>query len=208
MKTYDAQVAIVGAGPAGTAAAAHLGQLGVKNVVLLDKHDFPRDKTCGSGISPKGIDVLRELGVWEQVKPHAYKIQGIRLITPGGHESWQSGGEKLDAVVCHRRTLDHLILKRALVNGVTFVPNVSIDRLLEENGRVVGAAGKDVEVRARFTMVAGGTHCRLAPTQVPEQRSTLLERARQAAIRRITGRGTDRSHVEGRPREIIQAIMG
>lgn len=37
-------VAIVGAGPAGTALAAHLGQLGISNVRLLDKHDFPRDK--------------------------------------------------------------------------------------------------------------------------------------------------------------------
>ena len=36
----DADVAIIGAGPAGTAAALHLGQLGVKNVVLLDRHDF------------------------------------------------------------------------------------------------------------------------------------------------------------------------
>jgi geranylgeranyl reductase family protein len=160
----QADIVVVGAGPAGTAAAAHLGQLGVKNVVLLDKHDFPRDKTCGSGISPKGIEVLRALGVWEEVQREAYPITGMRLVTPGGLESYQSAGDQAQAVVCMRRTLDHLILKRALDAGVDFVPFFTADSLIEEQGRVVGVKAKDGrEVRARFTLVAGGTHCRLVP---------------------------------------------
>lgn len=184
----EADVAIVGAGPAGTAAAAHLGQLGVKKVVLLDKHDFPRDKTCGSGISPKGIGVLRDLGVWEDVKKEMYLIKGIRIITPGGRESWQQAGDALDAVVCQRRTLDHLLLKRALHNGVSFVPHFTADKLIEEGGRVVGVSSKDgTEVRARFTVVAGGTHCKLTPGVSP-----------------IPGART----AEDRPRHLIQAIMG
>jgi 2-polyprenyl-6-methoxyphenol hydroxylase-like FAD-dependent oxidoreductase len=67
--TVNSQVVVIGAGPAGTAAAIHLGQLGVRDVVLVDRHDFPREKTCGSGVSPKGIDVLKALGVWENVTP-------------------------------------------------------------------------------------------------------------------------------------------
>jgi 2-polyprenyl-6-methoxyphenol hydroxylase-like FAD-dependent oxidoreductase len=59
----------------------------------LDKLDFPRDKTCGSGVSPKGIAILRELGVWSEIEPHAYRITGIRLVTPRGHESYQSAGD-------------------------------------------------------------------------------------------------------------------
>lgn len=175
-------VAIVGAGPAGTAMAAHLGQLGVKKVVLFDKHDFPRDKTCGSGISPKGIEVLKSLGVWDAVAPETYRINGIRLITPGGRESWQQAGDALEAVVCQRRTLDHLLLKRATGNGVQFVPNFTADSLLEERGRVVGVKAKDGRtVRAKYTVVAGGTHCKLAP---PSEAGA------------------------ERPRHIIQAIMG
>ncbi|HEU4407522.1 MAG TPA: FAD-dependent monooxygenase [Polyangiaceae bacterium] len=58
-ESSDAEVAILGAGPAGTAAALRLGQLGVRGVVVVDKADFPRDKTCGSGISPRGVEVLR-----------------------------------------------------------------------------------------------------------------------------------------------------
>src|SRR5436309_11192161 len=98
-----ADVAIIGAGPAGTAAAIHLGQLGVRNVVLADRDDFPRDKTCGSGISPKGIEVLKALGVWEQVAADAYWIRGLRLVTPGGREVYVSGGERASAIICRRR---------------------------------------------------------------------------------------------------------
>ena len=63
-KDKRVNVVIVGAGPAGTACAAHLGTLSVGDVVLTDRRDFPRDKTCGSGLSPKGIKTLRDLGVW------------------------------------------------------------------------------------------------------------------------------------------------
>lgn len=161
-KTIDANVAIIGAGPAGTACAAHLGQLGVRDVVLLDRHDFPRDKTCGSGISPKGIDVLKELGVWNEIEPHSYRIEGIRIVTPAGIESWQSAGSALEAVVCQRRTLDHILLKKALSRGVKFVPHFNAQGLLTDDGRVVGVAGADgTRVRAKTTIVAGGTHCRL-----------------------------------------------
>ena len=166
----EADVVIVGAGPAGTAMAAHLGQLGVGNVTLLDKHDFPRDKTCGSGISPKGIGVLRELGIWDEVSKNSYPIMGLRLVTPGGRESYQSAGTALDAVVCQRRILDHLILKKALDGGVRFVPHFSADKLIEENGRVVGVSGKDGKsVRAKYTIIAGGTHCKLVPPRKPRK---------------------------------------
>src|SRR6476620_11007592 len=105
----QADVAIVGAGPAGTAAALHLGRLGVKNVVLFDRHDFPRDKTCGSGVSPKGIEVLKDLGVWKDVERSAYWIKGLRLVTPGDREAYLSGGDAAAAIICCRRTLDHLL---------------------------------------------------------------------------------------------------
>jgi geranylgeranyl reductase family protein len=166
----NASVLIVGAGPAGTAAAAHLGRLGVKDVVLVDKLDFPRDKTCGSGVSPKGIALLRELGVWEEVEPHSYRITGIRLVTPQGRESYQSAGDAVEAVVCPRRILDHLLLKRASGAGVQFIPHFVADRLVEEDGRVAGVTAKDGrEVRARVTVIAGGTHCRLVPNPRPRK---------------------------------------
>ncbi len=158
---HQADVAIIGAGPAGTAAAVHLGQLGVKNVVLVDRADFPRDKTCGSGLSPKGIKALKALGVWEDVEPQAYWIKGLRLVTPGDRELYLSGGDAAAAVICARRTLDHTLLKRALSFGVEFVPNFLTAKLLEEGGRVRGFVAHDGrEVRARYTIVADGAHSR------------------------------------------------
>ena len=54
---YD--VVVVGAGPAGSAAALRALQLRPDSrVLLLDRADFPRDKTCGDGIAPHGLDVL------------------------------------------------------------------------------------------------------------------------------------------------------
>ncbi len=173
-----ADVVILGAGPAGTAAAAHLGTLGVKNVVLVDRHDFPRDKTCGSGISPKGIDTLKKLGVWNDVQPHSYPITGIRIVTPGGLESWQSAGDVADAVVCQRRILDHILLKKAIAGGTQFIPNFDATDVITDDGRIAGIRARDGrEIRARYTMIAGGSHCRVG---IPEQR----------------------------PKHVIQAIMG
>jgi geranylgeranyl reductase family protein len=174
-----ATVAILGAGPAGAACAAHLGQLGVRDVVLVDRHDFPRDKTCGSGLSPKGIKTLKDLGVWHDVEPHSYGISGIRLVTPGGLESWQSAGTKAEAVVCERRILDHKILQRAVARGTEFIPNFNATAILEKGGRVEGIRSSEgVEIRARFVIIAGGAHCRVG---LPDAE---------------------------RPRETIQAIMG
>lgn len=160
-----ANVAIIGAGPAGAAAAAHLGQLGVPDVVLVDKHDFPRDKTCGSAISPRGIETLKELGVWSTIEPQSYRISGLRLVAPGGGETAQSAGEALQAVVCNRRIFDHEIVKSATARGVTFLPNFVADRMIEESGRTKGFIARDGRVvRAKYTLVAGGTHCRLGVT--------------------------------------------
>ena len=168
--TIHADVAIIGAGPAGTAAAIHLGQLGVTKVVLVDRHDFPRDKTCGSGVSPKGIEVLKSLGVWEQVEQDAYWIKGLRLVTPGDREVFLSGGDDAAAIICCRRTFDHLLLKRALLLGVEFLPNFETQELLSEGGRVAGFIARDGRVvRARYTVVANGAHSTFTVNERPKR---------------------------------------
>ena len=62
------RVVIVGAGPGGAAAALALAQRGLKDVLLLGRDPFPRDKTCGSGLSPKALKVLDGLGLGEEVR--------------------------------------------------------------------------------------------------------------------------------------------
>jgi geranylgeranyl reductase family protein len=153
-----ADVAIIGAGPAGLAAAIHLGQLGVERVVVVDRQDFPRDKTCGSAISPKGIEVLRALGAGELVSASAYWIKGLRLVTPRDRELILSGHTD-GAFICNRRILDHLLLQRAESLGVQFVGDFQASYLLGRDDRVAGFRSADGrEVRAKYTIVADGAH--------------------------------------------------
>ncbi|WP_250292507.1 geranylgeranyl reductase family protein [Frankia sp. CiP1_Cm_nod1] len=75
---------VVGAGPAGCAAALRALQLRPHTrVVLLDAADFPRDKACGDGIAPHGLDVLRALGVPDAAAGFT-PVDRMRLRAPGG----------------------------------------------------------------------------------------------------------------------------
>ncbi|MBK3590316.1 FAD-dependent oxidoreductase, partial [Streptomyces sp. MBT57] len=58
----DAQVIVVGAGPAGSSAAYHLARAGV-DVILLEKARFPREKVCGDGLTPRAVHQLIRMGV-------------------------------------------------------------------------------------------------------------------------------------------------
>ncbi|WP_433552724.1 NAD(P)/FAD-dependent oxidoreductase [Micromonospora zamorensis] len=75
-------VVVVGAGPAGAAAALTARRAGA-SVLLLDRADFPRDKACGDGIAAHSVDVLAELGVTEAVEGYA-PLPALRMIAPGG----------------------------------------------------------------------------------------------------------------------------
>ncbi|WP_320065847.1 geranylgeranyl reductase family protein [Micromonospora sp. RTGN7] len=77
---YD--VAVVGAGPAGAAAALAACRAGAR-VLLLDRADFPRDKVCGDGIAAHALDVLAGLGVNGAVDGYA-PLPRLHLVGPGG----------------------------------------------------------------------------------------------------------------------------
>ncbi|MFI6264475.1 geranylgeranyl reductase family protein [Micromonospora sp. NPDC051006] len=75
-------VVVVGAGPAGSAAALAARRGGAR-VLLLDRADFPRDKACGDGIAAHALDVLDELGVRDAVAGYP-PLPALRLVGPGG----------------------------------------------------------------------------------------------------------------------------
>jgi geranylgeranyl reductase family protein len=75
-------VAVVGAGPAGAAAALAARRRGA-SVLLLDRDAFPRDKACGDGIAAHTLDVLTSLGVPDAADGYA-PVRRLRLIGPGG----------------------------------------------------------------------------------------------------------------------------
>ncbi len=82
---YD--VAVVGAGPAGAAAAlSALRSRAGARVLLLDRSDFPRDKSCGDGIAPHALDELARLGAAHVLADRA-PISRLRLVSPRGVEA-------------------------------------------------------------------------------------------------------------------------
>ncbi|GAC56586.1 putative oxidoreductase [Gordonia hirsuta DSM 44140 = NBRC 16056] len=73
----SADILVVGAGPAGSAAAAHAAAGGAATV-LLDAAEFPRDKTCGDGLTPRAVSALRTLGMTEYLDTRP-RIRGLAL---------------------------------------------------------------------------------------------------------------------------------
>jgi flavin-dependent dehydrogenase len=75
----DADIAVIGAGPAGATAALFAARRGLR-VIVLDKQAFPRDKPCGEGLMPSGRSALRELGLEAAVlSTGAPLLQGIQF---------------------------------------------------------------------------------------------------------------------------------
>ena len=86
-RRIESDVVIVGAGPAGSAAATHLAQAGL-SVALLEKTDFPRDKVCGDALTPRAVRELHLMGMRPESSESAHTVwhrnRGLRLIG-GGH---------------------------------------------------------------------------------------------------------------------------
>lgn len=153
------RVLVVGAGPGGAATAVALARAGVDGVTLVDAHDFPRDKTCGSGLSGRAIEVIKQLGIWDRIEPMAYPITGVRIVTPRGFDKYLSAGNDVQAVICLRRQFDHEMLKAGIEHGVEFIPNFRAREPIVEQGRWQGIrTADDREIRADYVVVANGAH--------------------------------------------------
>jgi geranylgeranyl reductase family protein len=146
---------VVGAGPAGVAAALHVKRRrpGAR-VLLLDKAAFPRAKVCGDAVSAEGVDELELLGARDAVRGYA-PVTAMRVRSPGGREV--TGAPPGAAYVVPREVLDHRLAGHALAAGVelrrqrvrALAPSgagVLVDGSLEA-AVVVGADGANSVVR-------------------------------------------------------------
>src|SRR6185295_19531585 len=74
-------VVVVGAGPAGATAAAHLARAG-RDVLLLDRARFPRDKVCGDALIPDAIAALDRLGALDAVREQGWPVRATSVFSP------------------------------------------------------------------------------------------------------------------------------
>ena len=84
---------VIGAGPAGAAAAWALARAG-HDVALIDREVFPRDKTCGDGLIPDSLEALDEMGLREATLRDAFRPPALHLVAPSG-EAVRLAGEFL-----------------------------------------------------------------------------------------------------------------
>lgn len=148
-------VLVVGAGPAGTAAALVLAQAGV-DVVLVDQQRFPRDKVCGDGLIPDAHHALRKLGVLDQVLARAQPSAHVRCIGPRGGSVDVPG----TLAVLPRKELDFILCRAAAAAGARMFAPLRFAAAIEEDARVVGAELKadaaTHRIRATWTVLATG----------------------------------------------------
>lgn len=126
-------VAVLGAGPAGSAAAWQLARRGL-DVVLIDRHTFPRDKVCGDGLIPDAHAALRRMGVLEQVMAQAQRVDHVRCTGPrGGHVDVPG-----TLAVLPRRQLDHILVQAAERAGARLLMPARFESPLLDAGRAAG----------------------------------------------------------------------
>jgi len=140
-------VLVVGAGPAGAAAAAWTARFGM-DTVLADAATFPRDKTCGDGLTPRAIAELQRLGLEDWVRGHGTN-RGLRAAGFGQELllPWPGGSLPDWGSAVPRTELDDKIFRVALESGATALEGArAVDAERDASGKVTGVTfqlGKD-----------------------------------------------------------------
>jgi geranylgeranyl reductase family protein len=160
-------VVVVGAGPSGAACAHWLADAG-HDVVMLEKKRFPREKTCGDGLTPRAVKQLDDMGLGTQLADH-HRFVGLRSIAFGRtlELEWpDTPGFPRHGYVVTRHDLDDMVAQRAVKAGATLRDGREAVAPIVERGLVRGAmvkdgsSGRTTEVRGRFVVVADGANSR------------------------------------------------
>jgi geranylgeranyl reductase family protein len=168
---YSCDVLVIGAGPSGSSAAYWLAKSGL-HVLCIEKKHFPREKTCGDGLTPRSVRQLYEMGLKDELGEH-HRYEGLRAIAFGreltmpwpSHPDYPGHG-----YVITRHDLDEMVSIHAGKAGAIFWQGAEAMAPLGDNadsgGKAEGALvadrdhGTTCEVRAKVTIVADGANSR------------------------------------------------
>lgn len=157
----DAEVIVVGGGPAGAATATRLAAGGF-DVLVLDRATFPREKACAEFLSPGAVSELDRLGVIGAAAAVGAWQDGMRIVSRRAAFTlrYEEGRRGLGIA---RPQLDRLLLERARDEGAQVREGTHVGSALLERGHVAGVRLRDGgELRARFVVAADGIHSPVA----------------------------------------------
>ena len=148
-------VLVVGAGPAGCAAAVTTARAGLR-VLLVDRAKFPRPKVCGDALSNRAVSIVEAMGAGAALRaaPHA-DVRGALAMLPDGTAIPRDYGAAMGMIV-GRLDLDALLVRAATDAGAQLREETAVDDLVVEGGAVVGAMTGGREIRARAVIAADG----------------------------------------------------
>ncbi|HET8717908.1 MAG TPA: geranylgeranyl reductase family protein [Nocardioidaceae bacterium] len=183
----QADVIVVGAGPAGSTTAYHLATAGL-DVLLLEKASFPRDKICGDGLTPRAVKQLIGLGI-DLDAPGWARNKGLRIVG-AGHRLELPWPELTSyppyGLVRTRADLDEILARHAEKAGARLHERTSVTgplldertgrvvgvtaRAVDDNGRRLGGPDDELELRAPVVIACDGVSARMATALGLERR--------------------------------------
>lgn len=181
-----ADIAVIGAGPAGAATAIRAARAGAR-VVMFDKAPHGRDKVCGDGLTPRAVGALHELKI--DLDDEAHRIDGLRMIA--GRTVRQLDWPRTARFPPHgavwpRRRLDAHLADAAAEAGAEVVWNAEALPVLEGE-RVIGVSAAGVRWDANLVVVAAGAQGEaarlLGAERVPDEPFGLAIRTYAATMR-------------------------
>ncbi|MGH4014050.1 MAG: geranylgeranyl reductase family protein [Pseudonocardiaceae bacterium] len=190
-QSADADVIVVGAGPAGSTAAVYLARAGL-DVLLLEKSTFPRDKVCGDGLTPRGVKQLIDLGIDTSTEAGWLHNRGLRVV--GGGVTLELPWPELASfppygAVRPRQDFDEMLVRHAEKAGARLHERNTVTEAItdQRTGRIIGVRAKQgpdkqpVTYRAPLTLACDGVSARLALSLGMDKRE---DRPMGVAVRR------------------------